>query len=42
MSNLNNDLLLESLFEQVKEENPTLSESEQIELTKILFEDMIQ
>ncbi len=42
MSNLNNDLLLESLFEQVKEENPTLSESEQIELTKQLFEDMIQ
>ena len=42
MSNLNNDLLLESLFEQVKEENPTLSESEQIELTKTLFEDMIQ
>jgi|TARA_B100000214_G_scaffold127514_1_gene90682 hypothetical protein len=42
MSNLNNDLLLESLYEQVIEENPTLSESEQIELTKQLFEDMIQ
>lgn len=42
MSNLNNDLLLESLYEQVIEENPNLSESEQIELTKTLFEDMIQ
>ena len=42
MCNLNNDLLLESLYEQVIEENPTLSESEQIELTKQLFEDMIQ
>jgi hypothetical protein len=42
MSNLNNDLLLESLYEQVIEENPNLSESEQIELTKQLFEDMIQ
>ena len=42
MSNLNNELLLESLYEQVIEENPNLSESEQIELTKTLFEDMIQ
>ena len=42
MSNLNNELLLESLYEQVIEENPTLSESEQIERTKTLFEDMIQ
>ena len=42
MSNLNNELLLESLYEQVIEENPTLSEPEQIELTKTLFEDMIQ
>ena len=42
MSNLNNELLLESLYEQVIEENPTLSESDQIELTKTLFEDMIQ
>ena len=42
MSCLHNELILESLYEQVLEENPNLSESEQIELTKQLFEDMIQ
>ena len=42
MSCLQNELLLESLFEQVLEENPNLSELEAIRLTEQLFEDMAQ
>jgi|TARA_B100000131_G_C17737190_1_gene459454 hypothetical protein len=42
MSNINNEALLESLFEQVQEEHPNLTEEEQIELTKQLFEDLLQ
>ena len=35
-------LLLESLYEQVVEENPQLSELEAVRLTEQLFEDLIQ
>ena len=42
MSCLQNELLLESLYEQVLEENPNLSELEAIRLTEQLFEDMAQ
>tara|TARA_A100001388_G_scaffold49525_1_gene33058 strand:+ start:3272 stop:3400 length:129 start_codon:yes stop_codon:yes gene_type:complete len=42
MSNINNEALLESLYEQVQEEHPNLTEEEQIELTKQLFEDLLQ
>mgnify|MGYP006053220121 CR=1 FL=1 len=42
MSCLQNELLLESLYEQVIEENPNLSELEAIRLTEQLFEDMAQ
>ena len=42
MSNINNEALLESLFEQVQEEHPNLTEEEQIELTKQIFEDLLQ
>ena len=40
MSCLQNELLLESLYEQVLEENPQLSELEAIRLTEELFEDL--
>ena len=42
MSCLQNELLLESLYEQVLEENPNLNELEAIRLTEQLFEDMAQ
>ena len=42
MSCLQNELLLESLYEQVLEENTQLSELEAIRLTEELFEDLIQ
>ena len=42
MSCLQNELILESLYEQVLEENPHLSELEAIRLTEELFEDMAQ
>ena len=42
MSCLQNELLLESLYEQVLEENPQLSELEAVRLTEELFEDLIQ
>ena len=42
MSCIQNELLLESLYEQVLEENPNLSELEAIRLTEQLFEDMAQ
>ena len=42
MSCLQNELLLESLYEQVLEEYPNLSELEAIRLTEQLFEDMAQ
>ena len=42
MSCLQNELLLESLYEQVLEERPELSELEAIILTEELFEDLQQ
>ena len=42
MSCLQNELLLESLYEQVIEEYPNLSEKEAIRQTDQLFEDMAQ
>ena len=42
MSCIQNESILESLFEQVQEDHPNLTEDEQIELTKQLFEDLIQ
>ena len=42
MSCLQNELILESLYEQVLEENPQLSELEAIRFTEELFEDMAQ
>ena len=42
MSCLQNELLLESLYEQVLEERPDLSELVAIRLTEELFEDMAQ
>ena len=42
MSCLQNELILEGLFEDVQAEYPHLSEEEQIKLTNQLFEDLIQ
>ena len=42
MSCIQNELLLESLYEQVIEENPNLNELEAVRLTEQLFEDLIQ
>ena len=42
MSCLQNELLLESLYEQVIEERPELSELEAVSLPEQLFEDLIQ
>ena len=42
MSCLQNELILETLYEQVLEENPNLSELEAVRLTEELFEDMAQ
>ena len=42
MSCIENDALLEAIFEQVLEERPELSELEAIRLTEELFEDMLQ
>ena len=42
MSCIQNELLLESLYEQVIEDYPNLSEVEKIRLTEELFEDLIQ
>ena len=42
MSCIQNDALLEAIFEQVLEERPELSELEAIRLTEELFEDMLQ
>ena len=42
MSCLQNELLLESLYEQVIEDYPNLSAVEQVRLTEELFEDLIQ
>ena len=42
MSCLQNDALLEAIFEQVLEERPELSELEAVRLTEQLFEDLIQ
>ncbi len=42
MSTLQNEILLESLFEEVQADHPNLTEDEQIALTKQLFEDLLQ
>ena len=42
MSCLHNEEILENLFEQIKEEYPTLSENEQIKLTEEMFNDLCQ
>ena len=42
MSCIQNELLLESLYEQVIEEYRNLSEVEKVRLTEELFEDLIQ
>ena len=42
MSCLHNELILESLYEQVLEGKPNLSELEAIRLTEELFEDLAQ
>ena len=39
MSCINNEALLESLYEQVIEDYPNLSEVEKVRLTEELFED---
>ena len=42
MSCLHNEEILENLFEQIKEEYPTLSENEQVKLTEKMFDDLCQ
>ena len=42
MSCLQNELILETLYEQVLEENPNLSELEAVRLTEELFEDLAE
>ena len=42
MSCLHNEEILENLFEQIKEEYPTLNENEQIKLTEEIFNNMCQ
>ena len=42
MSCIQNELLLESLYEQVIEDYPNLSMELQVRLTEQLFEDLIQ
>ena len=42
MSCIQNELLLESLYEQVIEDYPNLNELEAVRLTEQLFEDLIQ
>ena len=42
MSDINNELILESIYEQVLEEYPKLSEDEQIKIAKKKFEEVSQ
>ena len=42
MSCLQNEVILETLYEQVLEENPNLSELEAVRLTEELFEDLAE
>jgi len=42
MSCLHNEEILENLFEQIKEEYPTLNENEQIKLTEEMFNNLCQ
>ncbi len=42
MSCIQNEMILESIFDEVLEEHPELSELEAIRLTEELFEDMCQ
>jgi len=42
MSDINNELILESIYEQVLDEYPKLSEDEQIKIAEKRFEDLAQ
>jgi len=42
MSDINNESILESIYEQVLEEYPKLSEYEQIKMAEKRFEDLAQ
>jgi hypothetical protein len=42
MSNINNEIILETLFEEVQEEFPTLSQLTQELITMKRFEDLSQ
>ena len=42
MSDINNELILESIYEQVLEEYPKLSEYEQIKMAEKIFEELSQ
>ena len=42
MSCLQNELLLESIFEEVQEAFPYLNEDKQIEIARQIFEDLCQ
>ena len=41
MSDTNNELILESIYEQVMEEYPKLSEEEQIKIAEKRFNDLL-
>jgi len=42
MSTLQNEMILESIFDEVCEEFPNMNEQQQTEITKQRFEDMCQ
>ena len=42
MSDINNESILESIYEQVLDEYPKLSEDEQIKMAEKRFEDLAQ
>ena len=42
MSDINNELIRESIYEQVLDEYPKLSEDEQIKIAEKRFEDLAQ
>ena len=41
MSDINNELILESIYEQVLEEYPEISEDEQIKIAEERFNDLL-
>ena len=41
MSDINNELILESIYEQVLEEYPEISEDEQIKIAEKRFNDLL-